>query len=207
VPAVVSTINEQSQFAARHSERVAEIAVIMGRALGLDEDELERLRWSALLHDVGKLWVPEDILGKRGPLRDDEWEVLRSHPLHSAWFIEQITQFFPYYDAALHHHERYDGTGYPDGLAGHEIPFHARILAIADALEAMTSDRPYRPGMTLSEARQELLEHAGKQFDPEIVAETVRMIDSCELDPFSLAPGRELAGRYIPAEHVEFLAD
>jgi putative nucleotidyltransferase with HDIG domain len=178
VRAFVKTIDAKSPYTARHSERVADLTVAIGTEMQLDSERIKELRWAALLHDVGKLWVPDYIINKPGRLTVDEWEIIRGHPIRSEEFIKSIEEFQAYATAARNHHERYDGRGYPDGLRGTAIPEDARILAVADAFEAMTSDRPYRPGLTFSEAITELRAYSGHQFDPEIVAACIRAIES-----------------------------
>jgi hypothetical protein len=174
----VRTIDAKSPFTAAHSQRVAAFAAAIGEELGLSASEVRDLYWAGLLHDVGKLWVDDHVLNKRGPLNKVEWESIRQHPVRSADFIGEISEFRKYHDAARHHHERYDGNGYPDGIAGTEIPFAARILAVADAFEAMTAERPYRPPLTFAEALDEIEHHAGTQFDPEVARAFVRVIRS-----------------------------
>lgn len=154
---------------ANHSETVADYAVAMARRLGLSPRHVERVRLAGLLHDVGKIGIPDSVLLKPGKLTEAEWLMMRRHPELGAQMLDSATLR----DVrlwVLAHHERPDGTGYPYGLSGHEIPLEARILAVADAFEAMVSDRPYRAGRPQAEALTELRRCAGTQFDAEVVA-------------------------------------
>lgn len=156
-------------YTLRHVEAVNAYAQSMALELGWDEYQLEALEFGAILHDVGKIGVPEKILSKNGPLDEEEWTEMRMHPVYGAHMIEGN----PYLESALplvlHHHERWDGGGYPHGLAGEDIPIGARMLAVADTFHAMTSDRAYRTAMSSEKAFEEILAQAGKQFDPQMV--------------------------------------
>jgi putative nucleotidyltransferase with HDIG domain len=153
-----------------HTERVASIAAALARRLGYDGDELEAVEIGALLHDIGKIGVPEAILLKPGPLDEEEWRVIRTHPLVSERILSEIDLHPFVRQIARWSHERYDGLGYPDGLAGEEIPLPARIVLIADAFDAITSNRPYRAGRSAQEALFEARRHVGTQFCPRVVA-------------------------------------
>ena len=148
---------------------IAGAATELGRAVGLPEPELERIRVASLLHDLGKLAIPEEILTKPGELNDPEWRIVSEHPKIGQVILEQAGALRDAATIVLHHHEWFDGRGYPHGLAGEEIPVGARIVAIADAYEAMVAGRPYRAAITHSEAIAELRRHSGIQFDPELV--------------------------------------
>lgn len=169
IRAFVNTIDAKSKHTARHSENVAWYAVQIGARLGLNKAELDQLRWEGLLHDIGKLTIPDEILNKPGPLEFDEWQVIKRHPSESVRMLQGVQHYQPYLSSILHHHERFDGTGYPDDIDFKTIPLHARILAVADSYDAMTSQRPYRNAFTPEEALEEIVCAAGKQFDPDVV--------------------------------------
>jgi HD-GYP domain-containing protein (c-di-GMP phosphodiesterase class II) len=164
--AFVRAIDARDPSTARHSEKVAAYAVELAQALGLSPAACERIRLAGLLHDVGKLALERSVLQKAGPLSDDEWRQVRQHPELSAHIIGGVANFAAFLPAARHHHERYDGRGYPDGLAGAEVPLDARVLAVADAYDAMTSHRSYRAALPHAEAIRHLKAGAGSQFDP-----------------------------------------
>jgi HD-GYP domain-containing protein (c-di-GMP phosphodiesterase class II) len=154
-----------------HCVRVADYSRLLGeRILGSRPQELQVLEYGALLHDVGKIAVPDAILRKDGPLTDDEWAVMRQHPALGYEILMGIGFLTDSLPIVLHHHERFDGKGYPDGQRGEDIPIGARIFAAADAFDAMTADRHYRRALSLDEAMGELRRNSGSQFDPEIVA-------------------------------------
>ncbi len=173
VRAFVRALDAKDHYTSRHSEKVAEYAEGIARQMNLPREVQERLRWAALLHDVGKLGVPTHILNKPGKLDPHEWEIIKRHPVESERIFAGVAQFRPLLKAIRHHHERVDGRGYPDGLTGEELCLEARILAVADAFDAMTSQRAYRAPMSEEEALAQLKAGAGAQFDPEIVAAMV----------------------------------
>jgi putative nucleotidyltransferase with HDIG domain len=156
---------------AAHGVRVRHASMRVGRALGLGEVELEALAWSALLHDLGKVSVSEEILHKRGPLTTDEWAVIKRHPIVGADLVLSISERFePIAAGVRSHHERWDGTGYPEGLAGDLIPLAGRIITVADVFDSMTSPRPYRRAKwTDNEVVSHLQSQANLQFDPSII--------------------------------------
>ncbi|OYT70908.1 MAG: hypothetical protein CFK49_11555 [Armatimonadetes bacterium JP3_11] len=141
----------------------------MAHRLKLSSEELNDIERGALLHDIGKIGVPDSILYKPGPLTPEEWEIMKQHPVIGYRMCMKVDELRSAAPIVLHHHERWDGGGYPYGLAGEAIPLGARIFAIADTLDAMTSDRPYRKALSFAEAREEIIRCAGKQFDPEMV--------------------------------------
>jgi putative nucleotidyltransferase with HDIG domain len=153
-----------------HALRVAGLAVELGRAMGIPGEELVHLRRGALLHDIGKMVVPDAILRKPGPLTEEEWAVMRRHPEDGRDFLRKVAYLEPALDVPYAHHERWDGTGYPRGLRGEEIPLAARVFAVADAYDALTSDRPYRAAWPEEDVLEHLRRCAGKEFDPRVVA-------------------------------------
>ncbi|GAV22345.1 HD domain-containing phosphohydrolase [Carboxydothermus pertinax] len=167
--ALVMAIEAKDSYTAGHSLRVTAIAEKIGEKLGFSQERLERLKKAALLHDIGKIGIPEKILNKPGKLLPDEYREIQNHPEIGAEIIKPIAQMRDIIEIIYHHHERYDGTGYPSGLKGEEIPLEARVLAVADAFEAMTSDRSYRKALTKKEAIAEIINQKGKQFDPQVV--------------------------------------
>jgi putative nucleotidyltransferase with HDIG domain len=153
-----------------HSEQVARYATAIARDLGLSAAQVEQVRRAALLHDIGKLAVPDSVLYKAAALTPEEIIAIRQHPIVGADLLARFQSFHALTDCVRHHHEHYDGTGYPDRLAGTEISLEARIVGLADAVEAMASARPYQPALPVASITAELQRCAGTQFDPEIVA-------------------------------------
>jgi HD-GYP domain-containing protein (c-di-GMP phosphodiesterase class II) len=153
-----------------HSTNVGEHSAAIGRQLGRDEEEITLLRMAGILHDVGKVVVPDKILRKDGPLTEDEFEQIKPFPAAGAELVSRIEGMEPIIPWIRHSHERIDGNGYPDGLKGEAIPLGARILHVADAYDSMTSKRTYRSAMSLHQALSELRAGAGTQFDPDCVA-------------------------------------
>jgi HD-GYP domain-containing protein (c-di-GMP phosphodiesterase class II) len=161
----------------RHTEEVVRLAVAVAVELDLDLDEVRSVELGAVLHDIGKVRVPESILNKPGPLTKEEWKVMQTHPEVGEHILGPIQSLAAILPIVRHHHERWDGTGYPDGLAGPAIPRGARIVAVCDAYRAMTEDRPYRAPLSESEARSQLEEGSGTQFDGECVAALLKALD------------------------------
>ena len=166
-----------------HCKQVAEYAGLIGVEMGFNDQELENLYIAAMLHDIGNLAVSPEILHKEGKLTPTERREMQIHPVAGADILEEIAVFQELAPHVRHHHERYDGKGYPDKLCRDEIPLISRVLAVADAFDAMTSYRPYRTQFTLSKVREELLINAGSQFDPYVVKVAVKLIDSGKLKP------------------------
>jgi putative nucleotidyltransferase with HDIG domain len=167
--ALSAAIEARDPYARGHSSRVTVFAQAMARGLRLEKERLSVLRLAALLHDVGKLVVPSAVLLKRGPLTDEELGLMRRHPAAGARMLRSLGAPETILPLVLHHHERWDGEGYPTGRRGDDIPLEARVLCIADSFDAMTSTRPYRASWTPDEALEELERCAGTQFDPELV--------------------------------------
>jgi len=169
VEALVQALEAKDTYTSGHSARVGKLAVIIGEAIKMNDENIEFLKYAAVLHDVGKIGVSEVILNKEGKLMDTEWDAIRSHPVIGQTIIKGIKFLFDIGQVVRHHHERFDGKGYPDGLEGAGIPLESRIIAVADTYDAITSDRSYRKGRTHNEAVEELKIVAGTQLDPKIV--------------------------------------
>ncbi|MEN3002159.1 MAG: HD domain-containing phosphohydrolase [Armatimonadota bacterium] len=167
--ALLAALDTRDTETEGHSERVAAYTMLMAQRLNLSQEELQHIEHGALLHDIGKIGVPDHILYKPGPLTPDEWEIMKQHPVIGYRMCMRVEMLRPAAPIVLHHHERWDGKGYPYGLSGEEIPLGARLFAIADTLDAMTSDRPYRKALSFAQAREEIERCAGTQFDPELV--------------------------------------
>jgi putative nucleotidyltransferase with HDIG domain len=161
-------IEARDPYTRGHSSRVTDLAEAVARRLGWSEERISSLRVGGPLHDIGKLAVSDEVLCKEGRLDDDELAQIREHPKIGAKLLLRVTAFREAIPYVLYHHERWDGTGYPSGKSGEEIPVEARVLAIADAFDAMTSDRPYRSALSREEALAEVERCAGTQFDPKI---------------------------------------
>ena len=170
VQALAETIEAKDQYTQGHCERVRSLAVRLARELKLPEDQIEPLEFAALLHDIGKIGIPERILNKVGPLDPEEVEVIKMHPLIGAQILSIVEFFAPAINGVRHHHERWDGTGYPDGVAGEDIDPLARIITLADTFDAMAQSRPYRKALPLEAVLDEIRSESGKQFSPEVVA-------------------------------------
>jgi putative nucleotidyltransferase with HDIG domain len=159
-----------------HSRRVTELAVELARSMGLAGEELVHLRRGALLHDIGKIAIPDSILLKPGKLTDEEYEQMRKHPIYARLFIEQVDFLKPALAIPYSHHEKWDGSGYPQGLKGEDIPLAARIFAIVDVWDALTSDRPYRDALRFDETLKHILKESGTHFDPQVVKAFQKLI-------------------------------
>jgi putative nucleotidyltransferase with HDIG domain len=195
IGALAGAVDKRDPFTSKHSHRVKQIAVDIGREMNVSEPELEALEWGGLLHDVGKIGVPDRVLLKQERLTREERMVMNAHPVLGAEIIAPVTKLAPELPIIRHHHEWYNGSGYPDRLIGDEIPKLARILHVADAFEAMTAQRPYRmTPLTPEQALMELRKFAGIQFDPAVVDAFVRTpwVDGVQ------DPGRRIEVRPIP---------
>jgi diguanylate cyclase (GGDEF)-like protein/putative nucleotidyltransferase with HDIG domain len=166
---LAATVDAMDNYTLSHSKRVKELTIIIAEALNLQPLEIGKLETCALLHDIGKISISNKILNKRGKLTAQEWEAIKDHPQIGANIVSHARQLMPCIPGILHHHERYDGNGYPKGLKGEDIPLDARILAIADAFAAMTADRPYTYAISFEDALKEIRQGAGSQFDPYLV--------------------------------------
>ena len=176
--ALTAAIDAKDHYTFSHSTNVAYYATALATALGMNEDMVEIIRQAALLHDVGKIGIPEYVLNKAGKLTDDEYETIKGHVESSIDIIRHLPSLDYVIPAVIGHHERYDGKGYPRRIAGEDIPLTARILCVADSFDAMTSKRCYKKAFSLSVAREKLLQDAGKQFDPDLVYKFVECLDN-----------------------------
>ena len=169
IQSLVHTLEAKDKYTEGHSRRVARMAVSIAERLHFTETQLERIHLAAILHDIGKIGVRETCLNKPGKLTPAEFDEIKQHPLISERILKPIEALEDILADIRHHHERFDGTGYPSGLAGEAIPLVSRILTVADSYDAMTSDRPYRKALSVAETLAELRRNAGTQFDPELV--------------------------------------
>ena len=181
VQTLAKTIDAKDKYTNGHSFRVSEYAVKLARRLGRSDEELRSLEREALLHDIGKIGVPDAVLNKPGKLTEEEFEAIKDHAVVGKTILGGIEDMGSAAEAAAYHHERYDGTGYPEGLKGKDIPAHARIISIADAFDAMRSDRVYRKGMDDDTIRRELVNGSGTQFDPDYLTVFLSLFDEGEL--------------------------
>jgi diguanylate cyclase (GGDEF)-like protein/putative nucleotidyltransferase with HDIG domain len=170
VEALAVALLERDRYTGEHSEAVIEMSAAVARSLGLSAEEIERVRSAALLHDIGKVAIPDEILHKPGPLTDQEWELMRQHPVIGERILRVVPGLGTVARIVRHEHERWDGRGYPDGLAGDHIPIGSRIIIAADTYHAITSHRPYRVARSHGDAIEELSKCAGTQFDPAVSA-------------------------------------
>ena len=175
--ALGTAVDARDPYTQGHSIRVSEYSGLLGQELGLDAEHVDLLKYVALLHDVGKVGVPDAVLKKADNFTAEEYEEMKKHVDIGADIISAMKTLGQGADWVRYHHERWDGTGFPEGLKGEEIPLEARIIACADAFDAMTTDRPYKERMTYEEAKEEIVRCSGTQFDPEIVKVMVKIID------------------------------
>jgi len=178
VYALVSAVEAKNPYAYGHSKKVNTYAVALAERIGLSPDEVLKVSTAALLHDIGIIGIPDRVLSKKGELNRGDWQAIKAHPKLGATIVSNIPSLIPCVSSILHHHERWDGTGYPEGLKGEEIPLEARILAIADSFAAMTSARPYRSALPQEEIVKELRKGSGTQFDPKLVEIFISMIQA-----------------------------
>ncbi|MFH1169381.1 MAG: HD domain-containing phosphohydrolase [Chloroflexota bacterium] len=179
IKALVAAMEAKDPYTCGHSQRVMEYALLGGASLPSSNEDMEALEYAGVLHDIGKIGVADSILAKPGPLTDDEWQMVRGHPLTGANILNGIPFLDKSRSLILHHHERYDGKGYPDGLKGDDIPIGARLLAVADAFDTMTTDRAYRSSMGRDYAIDELYNCSGKQFCPVAVSAFLSGFNKC----------------------------
>jgi GAF domain-containing protein len=170
IEALLETVEKRDAYTRGHTRRVTGHSVAIGQGLGLAKAEVEELRLAAMLHDIGKIGISDRVLHKDGALTHEELETVRHHPVYGAEILQHIKKLHGVLPGVKHHHERYNGTGYPGGLKGSDIPVMARIIAVADTFDAMVTDRPYRKGLAVYAAVEELKKQRGVQFDPAVVA-------------------------------------
>ena len=192
VQTLAVAIDAKDRYTNGHSFRVSWYSVALAKRLGWDEDEIDELEREALLHDIGKIGVPDAVLNKPGRLDDEEFAVIKSHTTTGGDILSMAQDLSGCAQVARYHHERYDGRGYPEGLIGDQIPVHARIVAIADAYDAMRSDRIYRKGLSLDIIHEELAKGNGTQFDPDFLPVFKELSEAGELD--------EIAARRPPSK-------
>jgi putative nucleotidyltransferase with HDIG domain len=182
---LVETINAMSNamasrdpYTAAHMKRVSELSMAIARELGLEAERIEGIRLGGIIHDIGKLYVPAEILNRPGRLSPAEFDIIKSHAQVGYDIIKGVPFTWPVAEMVYQHHERIDGSGYPNSLKGNEIVLEARILAVADVVEAMTSHRPYRPSLGMQPALDEIRNNSGKLYDPEIVSACTKVINT-----------------------------
>ncbi|HEX9286573.1 MAG TPA: HD domain-containing phosphohydrolase [Thermoanaerobaculia bacterium] len=195
IRALAAAIDAKDPYTRGHSERVARYASLVAREMGLSSEDVRRARLSALLHDVGKIGIDDRILRKPTALTEEEFEIMKSHPVKGAAIMEAIPQLRDVIPGMKHHHERWEGGGYPEGLRGEDIPLQARIVSVADTFDAMTTTRPYQRAMDIRFVFQRLRDLAGNRFDPSVVEALIRSYEKGELVPIA----REETPGEVPA--------
>lgn len=178
IKTLISVINAKDRYTYAHTERVVLYSRLLGEKLGLSEEDQKMLRYGAYMHDIGKINIPKEVLNKKMPLEKEEWERLREHPLEGVEIIRPVTSLSSAIPIITHHHEHYNGEGYPAGLKGEEIPYLARVLTVVDSFDAMTSNRPYNQRKTYEEGLAELIRCKGIHFDPKIVDAFSQVIET-----------------------------
>lgn len=196
ISSLAVAIDAKDPYTHGHSERVTQYAVMTAESMGLASEELKNIQFAGLLHDVGKIGIDDRILRKPGKLTDEEFMVVRKHPATGEKIMQQIREFEKVLPGIRSHHERFDGKGYPDGLAKDRIPLSARILAVADTFDAMTSDRPYRKRMEISAAIEEIKKCSGLQYDPEIVKIFLNLHKDGRLDAVVNSQSRDIPAAF-----------
>jgi len=178
ITVMTNLLEMRDPYTLGHSTRVASTAANLARFIGFDRKKIDRVYWAGIVHDIGKMGIPESILLKAGSLTEDEFEVVKTHPALSESALSNFSWLDDLKPIVRHHHERWDGTGYPDGISGEDIPLESRIISVVDAYDAMTSDRIYRKALSIQEAERELLDGAGSQFDPYVVRMFLKLLKS-----------------------------
>ena len=213
VEALAAALDARERETGMHSKRVACHAQVLAHHFSQDDDWLQQVYWGSLLHDIGKIAIPDAVLLKEGPLSEEEWSIMRSHPQRGHDIVAGLPFMTRAAEIVLCHEERYDGGGYPQGLAGDAIPWGARLFAVIDTLDAMTSDRPYRQGLPFDEAKAEILHMSGSQFDPRaveaFVAEEAMLREMVEVkcaitpEPYQSAEMRRVDGETVAYYHMK----
>jgi putative nucleotidyltransferase with HDIG domain len=181
---LIRIVDSKDTYTGEHSEAVAKLVEAMAQELGLDDETTQQLKLAGLLHDLGKIAIPDSLLRKPGCLQPDERRLVRAHVQFGHSLLEGLG-IEPVDSWVLHHHEHWDGSGYPDGLAGEDIPFGSRVILVADAFDAMTTDRTYRNASSVTEALAEVRRRAGTQFDPDVVS----VLERCVVRGLNAEPG------------------
>ena len=176
IMAVARTMDAKDGSTSQHSQRVSDYSVMIAKELGWNEKDCENIRKAALLHDIGKIGIPDRILNKPSGLTDEEYAIMKTHVTHGADILKDFTMVEHVVEGALYHHERYDGSGYMMGLKGEEIPIYGRIIGVADTFDAMTQNRVYRKGLNMDIVLDEIRKCEGTQFDPEIAEIMVKLV-------------------------------
>lgn len=187
IQCIVSALDAKDPYTAGHSQRVSDMALALLEFLSLDKNEIEKIHIAAHLHDIGKIGIPDSVLNKPDKLSEEEWEAMKKHPRIGADILSKSRHLKELKDIVLYHHERFDGKGYPEGLKGDEIPLGARIIAVCDSIDAMTSDRGYRRAYSLERCYEEIKKNLGAMYDPVLgnlalmhwdqVTETIRRLE------------------------------
>ena len=180
---IATIVDQRDPYTAGHSHRVAEYSAAIAAQLGLSKALIDRVRWSALLHDLGKIGIPDAVLLKPGPFDEQERRIINEHPTIARQILGEVEAMSEIVPCVLHHHERWDGKGYPDGLAGEQIPLLSRVIAVADTFDAMTTNRPYRDALSPAEAKRRLQEGARVQWCEKCIAAMVVLIDTERVKP------------------------
>ena len=190
IRALAAAIDAKDPYTRGHSERVARYASAIAKEMGLSAEDVRKARLSALLHDVGKIGIDDRIIRKPTALTDEEFELMKAHPVKGAAIMETIPQLADIIPGMKYHHEKWEGGGYPDGLKGEQIPMQARIVAVADAFDAMTTTRPYQKAMEVTYVLERLREMANKRFDSVVIEALIRSHAKGELIPTERSPRR-----------------
>jgi energy-coupling factor transport system substrate-specific component len=201
--AIAKAVDAKDERTSQHSQRVSQYSAMIAHRLGLSEKDCESIRKTALMHDIGKIGIPDNILNKPAKLTDEEYAIMKSHTLRGAEILKDFTFIDHVVEGALHHHERYDGRGYPYGMKGEEIPLFARIIGVADAFDAMTANRVYRRQMDFGYVLGEIKKGKGAQFDPQMADILLQLIEEGQIDLNALYPAPEQPKEEPKAEKKE----